>query len=139
MILKRSIEAKLKFEQLPTEARSKLSILRDLIIEQAEVVESALVLDESLKWGELSYKASYGSPIRINWSPKNPDKYSIYFNCQSSLISTIKSLYGRKFEYEKNRAIHLSMDDQLPAKELKICFALALDYHKLKHLPLLGQ
>ena len=85
MQIKRTTESELKLNSFPLEARKKLKALRNLIIEKAKELESIEKIEESLKWGELSYKVKNGSPIRINWNSKSPKRYSIYFNCQSSL------------------------------------------------------
>ena len=37
-----------------------------------------------------------------------------------------------------NRAIVFDETDELPVDELKYCILLALRYHRVKHLPLLG-
>jgi hypothetical protein len=53
-------------------------------------------------------------------------------------VDTFKGVYGDVFKYEGSRAIAFEMNDTIPTKELKHCINLALRYHKLKHLPLLG-
>ena len=62
----------------------------------------------------------------------------MYFKCTSKLVSTFKEVYGDKFSYEKNRTIVFKLDDDVPEKELKHCISLALTYHLVKNLPLLG-
>ncbi len=126
-----------KFDSYPKEARSMLARLRKLIV-QAGIDYNVGPLEESLKWGELAYSAKGGSAVRIGWKPKLPDKGFIFFHCQTKLIETFKEVYGDIFEYEGKRAIILDMSKDISTPELKHCIYLSLQYHKLKHLPLLG-
>jgi len=116
--------------------QKKLHFLRKLIIDAAEELE--LALEETIKWGEPSYITKKGSTIRIDWKPKKPDQYAIYFKCTSKLVNTFKEIYGDQFRYETTRAIVFAFDDEIPEQSLKECIGMALQYHDLKHLPLLG-
>ena len=62
----------------------------------------------------------------------------MYFNCNSSLVDTFKEVYGDVFTFEGNRAIVFGDTEVLPVNELKHCISLALTYHRVKHLLLLG-
>ena len=53
-------------------------------------------------------------------------------------IDTFSVLYPNVFTFEKNRAIVFHMTDSVPVAELTHCIRLALTYHRIKHLPLLG-
>ena len=64
--------------------------------------------------------------------------YAMYFNCNTSLVDTFKELYGDLFNFEGNRAIVFNETDELVVNELKHCISLALTYHRVKRLPLLG-
>ena len=127
-----------KFATYPKEIQPKIDFLRSLIIETAKENDSVLALEETLKWGEPSYLAKKGSTIRIDWKPKTPNQYAVYFKCTSKLVATFREVYGDTFNYEKNRAILFGLQDEIPEKELKSCIRLALNYHLLKELPLLG-
>jgi len=127
-----------KFGSYPKKIKPKLKYLRSLILETASEIEGLDSLEETLKWGEPSYLAKKGSTIRMDWKSKTPDQYAIYFKCTSKLVPTFKELYGDLFKYENNRAILFHLNDTVPKTELKKCIALALTYHKIKHLPLLG-
>jgi len=111
--------------------------LRELIITVAKESEVG-PLEESLKWGEPSYKAKGGSAVRIDWKAKFPNKCFVFFQCQTRLIETFKELYGSVFSYDGKRAIVLDLSQEIPTRELKHCISLSLRYHKLKRLPLLG-
>ncbi len=132
-------KVKIKFDSYPEEVREKLSYLRDLIFDVANNIDTLDEIEETLKWGEPSYLVKKGSTIRMDWKSKSPEQYAMYFKCTSKLVPTFKEVFGDIFNYENNRAIHFSMDDKIPEKELRTCIALALQYHNLKHLPQLGQ
>ena len=126
------------FKKYPKDIRPKIKHLRQLILDAAAEIEDIGTIEETLKWGEPSYLAKKGSTIRIDYKKKNPDQYAMYFKCTSKLVPTFKAIYNDKFSYENNRAIIFQLDDKVPDKALKHCITLALTYHKVKHLPLLG-
>ena len=138
LIIKTDPEVKPVFSNYPPQVKDALMSLRRLILETAEEIEAIRELEETLKWGEPSYLTKFGSTIRINWKEKNPEKMAIYFKCTSRLVPTFKKLYHKTFEFEGKRAILFDLSSDIPEKELKHCISMALMYHKLKHLPLLG-
>ena len=126
------------FDGYPKPMREKVMRLRKLVLDTASETEGVRELEETLKWGEPSYLARGGSTVRIDWKDRTPDRYAIYFNCNTSLVGTFREFYGDLFRFEGNRAIVFGAADPLPVNELKHCVALALTYHRVKHLPLLG-
>ncbi len=122
----------------PELARDRLNHLRDLILDTASEIDGIGALEETLKWGEPSYLTKHSSTIRIDWKEKSPGQYAIYFKCTSKLLPTFKIIHKNKFKYEGNRAIVFSLNDKIPESELKQCIRMALSYHKVKQLPLLG-
>ena len=127
-----------KFESYPDFVQKRMYALRNLVIQTASEVEGLEKLEETLKWGEPSYITKNGSTIRMDWKESNPDGYAMYFHCQTKLVDTFKELYRDKFKFEGNRAIVFSCNEKIAEIELKHCISIALNYHKLKHLPLLG-
>lgn len=126
-----------KFEMYPELIARKLNRIRELILEV--VSENGLgEVEETLKWGEPSYLVNGGSTVRFDWKAKNPDRYAVYFNCNTRLVDTFKEIYGDLFAYEGNRAILFGTTDSIHEEQLKHCIKLSLTYHKIKHLPLLG-
>lgn len=125
------------FKQYPSEMRKKLLFLRTLIFETASELNVGEV-EETLKWGEPSYITKQGSTIRMDWKPRAPEHYALYFNCKTTLVETFEALYGNLFCYEGNRAIIFTRLELIPVKQLKHCIGLSLQYHRLKHLSLLG-
>ena len=126
------------FENYPSEIHQQMMDLRQLIIDTASETEGVTALEETLKWGEPSYLTKGGSTIRFDWKPSKPDEYALYFNCKSKLVDTFKELYRGELTFDGNRAIVLKASEGIPADELKHCIALALTYHRVKHLPMLG-
>ena len=128
---------KQKFNAYPDHIAVLLYNIRDIIFDVAEH-DGITDLAETLKWNEPSYVSKIGSTIRFDWKEKHPEQYCIYFNCKTSLIETFKEVYGDTFVYEGNRAIVLSIKQDVPYKELAHCISMSLRYKKIKHLPLLG-
>lgn len=126
-----------RFDEYPDIARARLNQMRDLVFEI--VSELALgEVEESLKWGEPSYRVKTGSPFRMDWKLKAPDHYYLFFHCQTTLVDTFRELYGDALEFQGNRAIVLLLSEPLPEASIKHCLELALTYQQRKHLPLLG-
>jgi len=126
------------FQNYPGFVLDKMWAIRELIIETANESNEIEYLEETLKWSEPSYLTKSGSTIRIDWKPKTPDQYAIYFKCTSRLVETFRSLFKETFHFEGNRAIVFQMEDKIPQQELKSCIKAALKYHKVKHLATLG-
>lgn len=137
--IKQDPKVKSKLEAYPVAVKSKINRLRDLIIKTATELEHIEEIEETLKWGEPSYLVKKGSTIRMDWKPKAPGQYAMYFNCNTSLVETFKAVYGNLFRYEKNRAILFDLEEEIPEKELKACIEMALQYHLLKDKPFLGK
>ncbi len=125
------------YSKYPENVRPKIKNVHRLIIESAKELELE-ELEETLKWGEPSFLSKHGSTIRIDWKEKTPEIYSTYFKCTSKLVSTFKQVFGPLFDYENNRAIRFTFDQQIPEDELKQCIKAALIYHKVKTQENLG-
>ena len=121
----------------PSNARDMFLEIRGIILDVAKENNLGLVT-ETLKWSQPSYRTKQGSTIRLHWEPKLPDKFFIYFHCQTSLVATFREFFSNSFNFEGNRAIVLNLSDDLLFDYIEICILLALQYHRIKHLPLLG-
>lgn len=126
-----------KFASYPKKVQKQMNALRTLVLETAKN-EGIDTLEETLKWGEPSYLAPKGSTLRMDWKAKKPEQYALYFKCTSKLVESFIEVYGDAFTYENHRALLFSLDEKLPKAKLKKCIASALNYHNIKHLPLLG-
>lgn len=127
------------FANYPDFVQGKMQYLRKLVIEAAEETLDVSTIEETLKWGEPSFVTKSGSTLRMDWKPKMPDQYAMYFQCTSRLVETFRRVYDDKFEYEGNRAIVFHVNQKkIPEVELKECIEATLTYHKVKHLITLG-
>ena len=126
-----------KLSTYPPEAQRQLEAIRRLIFQVAEQ-DSLGEVEETLKWGEASYRVKCGSTIRMDWKPNDPGTVKVYFHCQTKLVDTFRTLYQNELNFEGYRAIVLPLDARLEDGPLSHCIELALKYQRLKHLPLLG-
>jgi len=132
-------DVKKTIKNYPETIQDRLLTIREIIFSLASENDDIDKIEETLKWGEPSYIAKSGSTIRIAWKKSSPQKYGIYFNCNSKLIDTFKEIYPSTFIYEGNRAIIFNQGQKIQTNELTHCLLMALTYHKLKHMDLLGQ
>ena len=122
------------FEAYPPKIRAKLLRLRKLILDTARRTDGVGPVTETLKWGEPAYlteATKSGSTIRLGWKQKTPGQLGIYFNCNTTLVDTFRTLFP-ELAYEGNRAIVFQANDTLPVDDLCECFAAALTYHMRK-------
>ena len=133
-----SLEVKEVFNAYPDDIRVKIILLRELVLKTAAEIDGIKSIEETLKWGEPSYLTKGGSTIRMDWKQSRPNQYALYFNCKTKLIDTFNELYKDKLKFEGNRAIVFNKNDKISVQELKHCISLALIYHNVKHLPMLG-
>ena len=138
MELRSDPKVKSVFENYPSKVKAQMLQLREMVLKTASEIDGLQKLEETLKWGEPSYLTKNGSTVRMDWKEKNPEQVAVYFKCTSKLVPTFRAIYKDKFNFEGNRAIVFKLKDKIPVTELKHCIALALTYHKVKHLPLLG-
>ena len=123
------------FENYPANARHKLLALRALIFKTATTTDGVGKLEETLKWGEPAYVTSEsksGSTVRIAWKKSAPAQYAIYFNCQTTLVETFRTLFPSEFKFEGNRAIVFAVSGIVPTDSLVFCISAALTYHRNK-------
>jgi hypothetical protein len=121
------------FEAYPVNMRRRMLALRELIFSTAADTDGVGELEETLKWGEPAYLTSStgsGSTIRIDWKKKRPSEYAMYFNCQTSLVETFRTLFPNDFKFEGNRALVFSEAAAVPRDALAFCIATALTYHR---------
>jgi Domain of unknown function (DU1801) len=124
------------FDSYPPALRKKLLALRQLILDTAASTEGVGEIDETLKWGEPAYVTlnKKGSTVRID-GKKGLDRYAIYFNCNTTLVDTFRSMFPHSFSFEGNRAMVFEVGDALPKEELAFCIGMALTYHQRKNSP----
>ncbi len=123
------------FDSYPPSMRKKLMALRTLILEVAAQTAGVGPLEESLKWGEPAFvtaASKSGSTIRIAWKTARPTQYAMYFNCQTPLVDSFKTMFPTALKFEGNRALVFDESDDVPVEALRICVAMALTYHAKK-------
>jgi hypothetical protein len=130
-------EVKEKFDSYPRHIKPLILQLRELVFSVADDLNLGEI-DETLKWGEPSYQVKNGSPVRMDWKPKSPNQYLLFFHCQTKLVDTFRELYSGVLEFEGNRAIVLHTNKDLQKKIIRHCIEMAMRYKSIKHLPLLG-
>ena len=125
-----------KFAAYPEDILPTMLFLRKTIFDVA-IENDVGPVNETLKWNEPAYLTKTGSTIRINWEK---GQYRVYFYCRSKLVATFKEIYPDTFDYHTLRAICFMDMESIKAvlPELKHCIKLALIYHTVRHLPLLG-
>jgi Pathogenicity locus/Domain of unknown function (DU1801) len=124
-----------KFNRYPAAIKAKLLSLRELILEVAAETDGVGELEETLKWGQISYLTSQtgsGSLIRIDQHGSSTSEYALYFHCQTTLVDTFRERFGKQLKIEGNRAVLLDVRKAAPVKVLRHCIELALTYHLAK-------
>ncbi|HTE41353.1 MAG TPA: DUF1801 domain-containing protein [Steroidobacteraceae bacterium] len=123
------------FASWPPPLRKRLLVLRTLILETAAATPGVGKLEETLKWNEPAYLTSEsksGSTIRINRLKDSESRYAMYFNCNTHLVDSFRTLFPDSFHFRGDRAIEFDIGDPVPMAELKACIAMALTHHLSK-------
>lgn len=119
----------------PPPVREALYNLRELVLETAKNTEGVGPVEEDLRWGQPSFltlETGSGSTIRIDGFRDDPDRYAMFFHCQSGLIPQFRELYRDRMKFVGDRSIEFTAGGKLPVKELKHCISLALTHHLRK-------
>ncbi|NNE48121.1 MAG: DUF1801 domain-containing protein [Rhodothermales bacterium] len=123
------------FESHAPGVRARLLELRALIFATAAETDGVGKLHETLKWGEPAYltaETKSGSTIRIGPMKKDPAKYCLFFNCQTTLVETFKQWGPTGLTFQGNRAVVFDVVAPLPRELASDCIAAALTYHLTK-------
>ena len=130
------------FDSWPKKVRLEATEIRSLIHEVAAEIKlehfSSAPLEEALKWGEPAFVLKTGSTLRMGYREKNPDVLSLYFICNTNLVDTFRELYGDQLVLVDNRELQIQCGDTSSKTMIRDCIRKTLEYHKIKHLPLLG-
>lgn len=123
------------FDSYSEKTRQKLMELRQLIIEVALETKGVGTLQETLKWGQISYltqSPKSGTTIRIDEYHPETQQIAMYVHCQTSLVETFRQMYSDDFQYEENRAVVWDDLNETQINILKHFIELALTYHSNK-------
>jgi uncharacterized protein DUF1801 len=119
----------------PSAAQSALRKVRTLIFATAAQNPTVGRLSETLKWGEPAYlteESKSGSTIRLGWKASAEGFGALYFNCQTTLVETMRRLYADRFSFQANRALLFELHQPLATDALQHCIEMALTYHRNK-------
>ena len=114
------------FEAFPASARTGLLQLRSMIFEEAKADARVGALEETLKWGQPSYAAATGTPIRLG-VPKSGG-FAIYTHCQSRVIPEFRSVFEGAFAFDGNRAVLFDMGEAPIGEPIRHLIRAALTY-----------
>lgn len=123
------------FDAYPEPVGARLRRLRELILETARETPGVGALDETLKWGQVSYLTAAsrsGSTLRIDAVKAVPGRYALYVNCKTDLAATFRDLYGEALTVEGQRALVFDAARPVDETMLRHCIALTLTYHRRK-------
>ena len=121
------------FKACPPALRKRMLALRAIVFEVAASTPGVGELQETLKWGEPAYltaQSKSGSTIRMAPRKGSATQYALYFNCQTTLVDTFRTMFSTEFSYEGNRAIVPDADHPVAADALRFCIGMALTYHR---------
>ena len=77
----------------------------------------------------MTAQSKSGSTIRISWKRARPTQYAMYFNCQTTLVDSFKTMFPSAFKFEGNRALVFDEQDEVPVAALRICVEMALIFN----------
>ena len=102
-----------------------------------DVAEQAKVgtLDETLKWGQPSWRPSKsrtGSTLRIDWNPKFPDRLSFFVDCKTDLAARMQTLYPDLPENDGQRHLAITLSAPLPEQAITHLADMTFTYHRAK-------
>ena len=92
-------------------------------------------ITEDLRWGQpslLTLATGSGSTIRIDGLRDEPDKFAMFFHCQTGLVDQFREIFGNQLTIVGNRAVEFHVAEPLPEVELSYCISLALTHHARK-------
>ncbi len=117
------------FNGYPMKAQTILLAVREMILAVKKSDPEIGLLQETLRWGELSFlteKPNTGSIIRLALTKSG--KPAVFFHCGTSLIETFRSQYSHIFDFEGNRAMILRLPVEETGVELSHCIKQTLRY-----------
>ncbi|WP_170603156.1 DUF1801 domain-containing protein [Ruegeria arenilitoris] len=115
------------FDAFPVSTRTGALSLRELILDTAQSIPSALPLQEALRWGQPAYLAPKGSTIRLGkhrWAP-----FALFVHCQSRLMPEFTAAFPGEDRIDGNRAILFDDPQQIDETRHGWLIARALIYH----------
>lgn len=120
-----------RFASYPADVRRKMLALRELAFRTAAAMPEVGQIEETLKWGEPAYVTSSksGSTVRMDWKIRTPAEYALYFNCNTTLVQTFRTLFPEELRFDGNRAIRFGLGQAIPRDAVAFCLSVAFRYH----------
>lgn len=125
-------DVRVVFESYPESTQNRLLRLRQMICDVAAATDGVGDLEETLKWGQISYLTPVtksGTTIRIDVPRDDDDQVAMFFNCQTTLAEQFRERYGHLLDIEGNRCLRFNIDDAASIDAAQDCIELALTYH----------
>ncbi len=125
-----------KLAAYPEALALRLQQIRDLVQAVATSDKAIGMIEQSLKWGQISFatlpaqpgRPKSGTPIRIDGDGAG-GTYSLFVPCSTNLIEGFRTVHPHMFNYHGNREIRLELNKPLPETELSMFIATALRYY----------
>ncbi|CAM2005641.1 DUF1801 domain-containing protein [Acanthopleuribacter pedis] len=128
-------EVAIVFDRFPDHLRPHLLGLRDLIFATAAATDGVGPLQETLKWGQPSYRTTQsgsGTTLRLGLLKGQTNCCALFVHCQTTLIADFRARYPDRLRFEGKRALVFAANAPLPVTALRTCITLALTYHLRK-------
>ncbi|WP_299042453.1 hypothetical protein [uncultured Tateyamaria sp.] len=123
-----------RIETWPQPAQTQFVKLRQIVHDVATSAEIG-PLDESLKWGQPSWRpkrARVGSTLRVDWSPSTPDRLLAFVDCKTNLAAQMDTRFPGQFHNDGRRALGFDLDKPLDEDAVWQLVHLTLTYHRAK-------
>ncbi|APX11725.1 hypothetical protein [Tateyamaria omphalii] len=123
-----------RVESWPQSAQSHFLRTRTLVHDVA-TSEDVGPLDESLKWGQPSWRpkrARTGSTLRLDWSPATPDRLLAFVDCKTDLAAQMDHRFPGQFHNDGRRALGFDTTHPLDKDAVWQLARLTLTYHRSK-------
>ena len=104
-----------------------LNALRELILQTAAEIPEVGPLTETVKWGQPSFAAQKGTPIRIG-RPKSGG-FGLFVHCQTRVIPDFQAEFGGAFTFDGTRGVLFERATEIDTNKLRILIQRALTYH----------
>lgn len=125
-------DVKAVIDNYPDELRERILFLRQMIYDVAAQTEGVGELEETLKWGQISYLTPHsksGTTIRLDATTDPSLGFGMFVHCQTTLVETFRALYGDLLTYEGTRSVKFDLNDDIPVEAMRHCIEMALTYH----------
>lgn len=124
-------EVGIVFAGLPGPVQTRLRDIRCMIFELAGRPDMGFPIVETLKWGEPAYltaASNSGTTIRLGRAKSAPADCAIFFNCRTTLVQEFRIQFHDTFRFEKNRAVIIPGEHDMPEAAVRYCLGRALTY-----------